>query len=172
VEVAGGGSSAGAAGVQASDWEGVVLATSLGGLIYPSASLLLGEGRENTLWYDAQGEDRGLSGGPTGSSPGRSGATSGRLVERGGRIPTRLGARASWGRRGRRGGGGEARAASRSGAERFHCAPVCLRFPPDFEIEVHQSVNRKVVDLTTLYNFYKGSRVFFSTDFAGTSRQL
>jgi hypothetical protein len=27
-------------------------------------------------------------------------------------------------------------------------------------------MNRKVVDLTTLYNFYKGSRVFFSTDFA------
>jgi hypothetical protein len=27
-------------------------------------------------------------------------------------------------------------------------------------------VNRKVVDLTTLYNFYEGSRVFFSTDFA------
>jgi hypothetical protein len=26
-------------------------------------------------------------------------------------------------------------------------------------------MNRKVVDLTTLYNFYKGSRVFFSTDF-------
>jgi hypothetical protein len=27
-------------------------------------------------------------------------------------------------------------------------------------------MNRKVVDLTTLYNFYKGSIVFFSTDFA------
>jgi hypothetical protein len=25
-------------------------------------------------------------------------------------------------------------------------------------------MNRKVVDLTTLYNFYKGSRAFFSTD--------
>jgi hypothetical protein len=25
---------------------------------------------------------------------------------------------------------------------------------------VHEVVNRKVVDLTTLYNFYKGSRVF------------
>jgi hypothetical protein len=31
---------------------------------------------------------------------------------------------------------------------------------------VHKVVNRKVVDLTTLYNFYKGSRGFFSTDFA------
>jgi flavorubredoxin len=29
----------------------------------------------------------------------------------------------------------------------------------------------KVVDPTTLYNFYKGSRVLFSTDFAGTSCQ-
>jgi hypothetical protein len=27
-------------------------------------------------------------------------------------------------------------------------------------------VNSKVVDLTTLYHFYKGSRVFFSIDFA------
>jgi hypothetical protein len=27
-------------------------------------------------------------------------------------------------------------------------------------------VNRKVVDLTALYNFYKGSRVFISMDFA------
>jgi hypothetical protein len=27
-------------------------------------------------------------------------------------------------------------------------------------------VNRKVVDLTTLYNFHKSSRVFFSTEFA------
>jgi hypothetical protein len=31
---------------------------------------------------------------------------------------------------------------------------------------VHYVMNRKVVDLTTLYNFHKGSRVFFSTDFA------
>jgi hypothetical protein len=54
----------------------------------------------------------------------------------------------------------------------FHCALVHLRFPPDFEIEVHQSVNREVVDLTTLYNFHKGRMVIFSMDFAGTSRQL
>jgi hypothetical protein len=33
-------------------------------------------------------------------------------------------------------------------------------------------MNRKVVDLTTLYNFCKGHIVFFSTDFAGTSCQL
>jgi hypothetical protein len=41
-----------------------------------------------------------------------------------------------------------------------------------FATEVHQVMNRKVVDLTTLYNFHKGYRVFFSTDFAGTSCQL
>jgi hypothetical protein len=165
-----------------------VHATSLGGLIYPSASLLLGEGRENTPWYGTQGGDRGLSGGPTGSLTGRSRAASGRLVARGGQIPTRLGVRACWGRRahfgkararpGCRGGGawrgrrGRRGVTSCSGAKTFHCALVRLRFPPDFEIEVHQSVNREVVDLTTLYNFHKGFRVFFSTDFAGMSCQL
>jgi hypothetical protein len=30
----------------------------------------------------------------------------------------------------------------------------------------------KIVDLTTLYNFYKGSRVFFSTDFAQSAAKL
>jgi hypothetical protein len=80
--------------------------------------------------------------------------------------PGRRGGGAWRGRRGRRG------VTSCSGAKTFHCALVHLRFPPDFEIEVHQSVNREVVDLTTLYNFHKGSRVFFSTDFAGTSCQL
>jgi hypothetical protein len=33
-------------------------------------------------------------------------------------------------------------------------------------------MNRKVVDLTILYNFHKGRIVFFPTDFAGTSCQL
>jgi hypothetical protein len=33
-------------------------------------------------------------------------------------------------------------------------------------------MNRKVVDLTTLYNFYKGSIVFFSTDFAQIAAKL
>jgi hypothetical protein len=37
---------------------------------------------------------------------------------------------------------------------------------------VHKAMNRKVVDLTTLYNFQKGHIVFFSMDFAGTSCQL
>jgi hypothetical protein len=47
-----------------------------------------------------------------------------------------------------------------------------LGFSPKIRIEVHKVVNRKVVALTTLYNFRKGSRVFFSMDFAGTSCQL
>jgi hypothetical protein len=33
-------------------------------------------------------------------------------------------------------------------------------------MEVYKVRNRKVVDLTSVYKFYKGSRVFFSTDFA------
>jgi hypothetical protein len=33
-------------------------------------------------------------------------------------------------------------------------------------------VHRKVVDLTTLYNFYKGRLVFFSTDFAQNAAKL
>jgi hypothetical protein len=33
-------------------------------------------------------------------------------------------------------------------------------------------MNRKVVDLTTLYNFYKGRMVFFSTDFAQITAKL
>jgi hypothetical protein len=37
---------------------------------------------------------------------------------------------------------------------------------------VHKVVNRKVVDLTTLYNFYKGRMVFFSTDFAQIEAKL
>jgi hypothetical protein len=41
-----------------------------------------------------------------------------------------------------------------------------------FATKVHQVMNRKFVELTNLYNFHKGSRVFFSTDFAGTSCQL
>jgi hypothetical protein len=33
-------------------------------------------------------------------------------------------------------------------------------------------VNRKVVDLTTFYDFYKGRMVFFSTDFAQNTGKL
>jgi hypothetical protein len=36
----------------------------------------------------------------------------------------------------------------------------------NFATKLYLVMNRKVVDLTILYNFYKGSRVFFSTDFA------
>jgi hypothetical protein len=39
-------------------------------------------------------------------------------------------------------------------------------------IEVLKVMNRKVVDLTTLYNFHKGRIVFFSTDFAQTAAKL
>jgi hypothetical protein len=37
---------------------------------------------------------------------------------------------------------------------------------------VHKVVNSKVVDLTTLYNFDKGSRVFSSTNFAQFAAKL
>jgi hypothetical protein len=37
---------------------------------------------------------------------------------------------------------------------------------------VHKAVKRKVVDLTTLYNFHKGRLVFFSTDFAQSAAKL
>jgi hypothetical protein len=37
---------------------------------------------------------------------------------------------------------------------------------------VHQWVNGKVVDLTTIYNFYKRSVVFFSTDLAQIAAKL
>jgi hypothetical protein len=33
-------------------------------------------------------------------------------------------------------------------------------------------MNRKVVDLTILYNFYKSSIVFFSTDFVQSAAKL
>jgi hypothetical protein len=39
-------------------------------------------------------------------------------------------------------------------------------FSPKIWTEVHLGVNSKVVDLCTLYNFYKGSIVFFSMDCA------
>jgi hypothetical protein len=51
-------------------------------------------------------------------------------------------------------------------------ASVRNSFSPNFWIEVQHVVNRKVEDLTTLYNFCKGRIVFFSTDLAGTPWQL
>jgi hypothetical protein len=40
------------------------------------------------------------------------------------------------------------------------------------QTKVTQGDYTKVLDLTTLYNFYKGSMVFCSTDFAETTCQL
>jgi hypothetical protein len=37
---------------------------------------------------------------------------------------------------------------------------------------VYKVVNRKVVDLTTLFNFFKGHMVLFSTDFAQIAAKL
>jgi hypothetical protein len=54
----------------------------------------------------------------------------------------------------------------------FRTGPVRAIKTQFFATKVHQGVNRKVVDLTTLYNFHKGFMVFFSTDFVGTSCQL
>jgi hypothetical protein len=51
----------------------------------------------------------------------------------------------------------------------FQTDPVQARFSPKNCIKVHKAMNRKLVDLTTLYNFHKGRLVFFSTDFVGTS---
>jgi hypothetical protein len=45
----------------------------------------------------------------------------------------------------------------------FRYMSLWPRFSPDFETKVHWGVKSKVVDLTTLYNFYKGSMMFFST---------
>jgi hypothetical protein len=61
---------------------------------------------------------------------------------------------------------------SRSDVCLFRFTLVWLRFSPNIWIEVHNVANRKVVDLTTLYNFYRGSRVFFSTDFAQNAAKL
>jgi hypothetical protein len=58
------------------------------------------------------------------------------------------------------------RGATSVGLVSCHCSPIRALKTPEIRIEVHQVVNRKVVHLTTLYNFYKGSRLFFSTDFA------
>jgi hypothetical protein len=77
--------------------------------------------------------------------------------------------------RGRGAARAAARATRRGGAlwrRKMSMCPCLPGVSPDFEIKVHQVMNRKVVDLTSLYNFHKGSRVFFSTDFAGTSCQL
>jgi hypothetical protein len=47
-----------------------------------------------------------------------------------------------------------------AGPKLCHCTPVWTLKTPKIWIEVHKVVNRKFVDLTTLYNFYKGRMVF------------
>jgi hypothetical protein len=54
----------------------------------------------------------------------------------------------------------------------FRCAPVRRVKSSKICTKVLQVVNRKVVDLITLYNFHKSRIVFFSTDCSGTSCQL
>jgi hypothetical protein len=125
--------------------------------------------------------DRQQTGGPrraTGVTCGRDGFQRASVRKRPGEGARALGrhgsgpvAKVEGARRAQRELRGRRGAASRSGAKMFHCALVRLRFPPDFEIEVHQSVNREIVDLTTLYNFHKGCMVIFSMVFAGTACQ-
>jgi hypothetical protein len=52
---------------------------------------------------------------------------------------------------------------ARSGPKLFQLRPLQARLSLNFWTKVHKVVNRKVVDLTTLYNFYKGPMVLFST---------
>jgi hypothetical protein len=53
-----------------------------------------------------------------------------------------------------------------SSAENIPTRQLWASFSPKIWTEVHKVMNRKVVDLTALYIFYKGCTVFFSTDFA------
>jgi hypothetical protein len=46
-------------------------------------------------------------------------------------------------------------------------SPVQLQFTPNLSTEVDQMSYRKVVDLKTPYNFYKGRLGFCSTDYSG-----
>jgi hypothetical protein len=111
---------------------------------------------------------------------------------RGGVTPRRLGACARLGKRGASGGatsgggpwgsGAQGGAARRAGdiaarALTFQrrtmlITPVCLSITQKLSTKVHYVMNRKVVDLTILYNFHKGSIVFFSTDFAQSAAKL
>jgi hypothetical protein len=77
-----------------------------------------------------------------------------------------LGRHASSGRPGRRGGVARGRGAAPAGSSSCCWAPIWARISPKFWIYMHKMMNRKVVDLTILYNFQKGHKVFFSTVFA------
>jgi hypothetical protein len=72
----------------------------------------------------------------------------------------------------RRGASGRARRRGAAGSSSFCWVPVWARITPRFGMEVHQTMNRKVVDLTILYNFHKGHMVLFSTGFAEKACQL
>jgi hypothetical protein len=84
----------------------------------------------------------------------------------------RVRSRGAWprGARPREGAAARGRATSRRGARSsqklFQLRPLQVRFSLKFGTEVHKVVNRKVVDLTTLCDFYKGFMVFFLTVFA------
>jgi hypothetical protein len=106
------------------------------------------------------------------------------------RDSSRLGECAAWGRRdtlGRSGRGSEGEVVKRSvrarGSTRvpldvafrrrlFRFTLVRLHLSQNLSTKVHKVMNRKVVDLTTLYNYYKGRMVFFSTDFAQITAKL
>jgi hypothetical protein len=72
----------------------------------------------------------------------------------------------------RRRGAHDVAAWSAVGSKSFHSALVWTWKSPKFWIEVHKVVNSKVVDLTTLYNFYKCCMVFFSAVFAQIAAKL
>jgi hypothetical protein len=125
------------------------------------------------------GGERGRTGGYSGVRPStNAGAPRGGPDSEGG-----LGARnalgrrgasvGAWpGRRGRRNSGAARGGTASVGLISCHSSPVRALKTPEIWIEVHQVVNRKVVDLTTLHDFYKGSREFFSTDFAQSAAKL
>jgi hypothetical protein len=58
------------------------------------------------------------------------------------------------------------RARGRSACFANQHSPVCPPITQNFETEVDQEINSKVVDLLILYHFHKGCMDFFSTIFA------
>jgi hypothetical protein len=125
----------------------------------------------------ARPDDGGWTGGPKRAwTTATHGAASGRA-----RSSRHLGAWAAWGRRGlerraartprRRGAGAGWRGVGQPATVSQYPALNASNSKKNC-IEVLQVVNRKVVDLTTIYNFHKGRMVFFSTDFAQTAAKL
>jgi hypothetical protein len=64
------------------------------------------------------------------------------------------------------------RGASRFQHDSFDLGHFDQVFLPKLQTAVHRGVNSKVVDLTTLYNFYKGSIVFLPMDCAQFAAKL